>query len=260
MIEIDLAWLLALPILFALGWLTAKLERHQSQTSSENHLAVALELGILRLVDGDKRSAILELLALVRLRPDELALQVAIGQLLREVGKIDKAIEVHLAVVTRLEVPGEIRDKAIFELATDYRLAGIIDRATESFQLLIGSSFDEQAREELLSLCQRQKLWAEALGIVEGLLRDHSRGSADVLVQRWIHTRFHLLCELGRFEEARQIVPEHPRISHFSSVGAETIHAEVDESLRVCASCGYYSRTVNWQCPSCFSWDSMHAV
>lgn len=260
MIEIDLAWLLALPVLFALGWLTAKLERSQSQASIENPVVSALEDGLLSLVDGDRPSAVTELLALVKLRPDQLALQVAIGRLLREIGQVDRAIDVHLAVLTRLDIATEIKEKALFEIALDYKAAGIIDRAAESNTLLIGTSFDRQAREALLDLFQRQRLWSEALSVAEDLLLIHSAQVPASLVEQWILTRFHLLCELGQIDSAKKLLPMHPRLSTVTPAKAKTDPYQRDESLKVCSSCGYYSREVNWQCPSCFSWDTMHVV
>jgi lipopolysaccharide biosynthesis regulator YciM len=69
---------------------------------------------------------------------------------------------------------------------------------------------------------------------------------------RYQGIRFHLLMELQRVSEASGISPAHPRLMP----SAET----VEDGPYVCASCGYMGRHHAWQCPGCFSWDSMRAI
>ena len=185
MIQIDLAWLLALPLLFALGWLTAKVDRRQDVASARNHLFQELSKALACLVQGHRSSAMDQLMSVVRAAPEQIDLQIVLGRLLREQGQPDRAIEAHLAVLDRL-----------------------LETAPETMS------------------------------------------EADSTRYRGI--RFHLLMELERGSEASAMLPAHPRLA----LSAET----VEEGPYVCASCGYMGRQHAWQCPGCFSWDSMRAV
>lgn len=252
MIEIDLAWLLALPLLFALGWLTAKIDRRQDGVSVRDQLFQELSQGVAALVRDERKLAMGQLLSVVRSAPEQINLQIALGRLLREEGQPDRAIEAHLAVLGRSDLLEVDREAALLELARDYQAAGIIDRAMESYQMLESTAMALPGMAGQLDLLQRQRRWQEALVVLDRLLETAPETMSEADSTRYRGIRFHLLMELERGSEASAMLPAHPRLA----LSAET----VEEGPYVCASCGYMGRQHAWQCPGCFSWDSMRAV
>jgi len=251
-IEIDLAWLLALPLLFALGWLTAKMERRQDGVSARDQLFQELSQGVVALVKGERRLAVGQLLSVVRSAPEQINLQIVLGRLLREEGQPDRAIEAHLAVLGRSDLLELDREAALLELARDYHAAGIIDRAMESYQMLESTAMALPSMAGQLELLERQRRWQEALVVLDRLLETLSPTMSEAERARYQGIRFHLLMELERVSEARGILPTHPRLTP----SAKT----TEDGPYVCASCGYMGHHHAWQCPGCFSWDSMRAI
>lgn len=252
MIEIDLAWLLALPVLFALGWLTAKIDRHHQSVSLRTRVFQDLSNGVLALIKGQRALALEQLLEVVRSAPEQINLQIGLGRLLREEGQPDRAIEAHLAVLGRSDLLEVDREAALLELARDYQAAGIIDRAMESYQMLESTAMALPGMAGQLDLLQRQRRWQEALVVLDRLLSTEPVSMSEADRARYQGIRFHLLMELKRVSEASGILPAHPRLTP----SAET----TEDGPYVCASCGYTGRHHAWQCPGCFSWDSMRAI
>lgn len=246
MIPVDPLWLLALPILFGLGWFTARLDQRQSERSidpTQDQLIQAL----LALVDQQPRAAVDALLAAVREQPDALELQQAVGSLFRRVGEPDRAIEVHLSLLGRPKLPAALREACLLELARDYMDAGIMDRAQDSLEMLSASPRHAAiALTLLVDLMQRQRRWDDALSALDRL-------SECPGVEPEAALRFHLLMELNRVEEARALLPNHPRL-------ASPQAPQASAGPQVCVQCGFQARQPTWQCPGCRSWDSLRPI
>ncbi len=246
MIPVDPLWLLALPILFGLGWFTARLDRRQSERAADPAQGQLIQ-ALLALVDQQPRAAVDALLAAVRENPDALELQQAVGSLFRRVGEPDRAIEVHLSLLGRQRLPAALREACLLELARDYMDAGIMDRAQDSLELLSASPVHAATALNLLvDLMQRQRRWADALSALDRLSQCADARPPAAL-------RFHLLMELNRPEEARSLLPSHPRLSSPSA-------PESTGGPQVCVQCGFQARQPSWQCPGCRSWDSLRPI
>lgn len=246
MIPVDPLWLLALPILFGLGWFTARLDRRQSERAADPAQGQLIQ-ALLALVDQQPRAAVDALLAAVRENPDALELQQAVGSLFRRVGEPDRAIEVHLSLLGRQRLPAALREACLLELARDYMDAGIMDRAQDSLELLSASPVHAATALNLLvDLMQRQRRWADALSALDRLSQCADAKPPAAL-------RFHLLMELNRLDEARSLLPSHPRLSSPSA-------PESKGGPQICVQCGFQARQPSWQCPGCRSWDSLRPI
>jgi lipopolysaccharide biosynthesis regulator YciM len=243
LIPVDPLWLLALPILFGLGWFTARLDRRQTEGAidpTQDHLIQAL----MALVDQQPGAALDALLAAVREHPENLELQQAAGSLFRRIGAPDRAIEVHLSLLGRPQLPTVLREACLLELARDYMDAGIMDRAQDSLELLSSSPLHAATALTLLvDLMQRQRRWEDALAALDRLSECPGAEPEAAL-------RFHLLMELNRVEEARALLPGHPRLASPQAPNALA-------GPQVCVQCGFQARQPTWQCPGCRSWDSL---
>ena len=72
-------------------------------------------------------------------------------------------------LLSRPDLPLEQQVHAQYELGMDYLKAGLLDRAEETFNLLVDTTYAVQARRALLEIFQREKEWRRAIAAAEGL-------------------------------------------------------------------------------------------
>ena len=92
--ELDPVWLLLLPVVFALGWATARYDRGQQHREGQ-HASDEVLAAMSSLLAQDAQAATDRLLSAARADPDAMQLHRAVGNLYRQRGLIDRAIEVH---------------------------------------------------------------------------------------------------------------------------------------------------------------------
>ncbi len=188
MISIELWWLLALPLFFALGWIAARIDLRQLLRESRA-LPRSYFQGLNFLLNEQPDKAIEAFLEAAKVDPETIELHFALGSLFRRRGETDRAIRVHQNLVDREGLREDKRLQALAELGLDYLKAGLLDRAEEIFLRLRGTALDEQALASLLEIYQQEKEWQKAIDIAEAL-PDH----ADHLWQKAV-AEFH--CELA---------------------------------------------------------------
>lgn len=247
MISLDPSWLLALPLLFVMGWIAARIDLRQQRAVRRAGLDRLPDV-IAALVAKDTQAASASLLNAIRDNPDDLRLQQALGTLLRDRGEPDRAIEVRLSLLARPGLPDHFRQDALLELARDYLAAGIFDRADQSLGLLRESAHEEAALRLRLHLMQRQRRWQEAHQVALELAQ--KANAPDLLKIE----RFHFLMEQGLTDEAAALWPGHPRLSTEDESEANT------NKLYVCRHCGFQARRHGWQCAGCGQWDTLVPV
>lgn len=239
MIQVDPSWLLVLPLLFAFGWLSARIESRQTRARREVNLT-SLVKAIQSLAAGHKARAVSPLLEAARESPELLGIQQALADLFRAQGEPDRAIEVRLSLLARSGLAPEVSEALLLELAQDYLAAGIMDRAEACFEALRGTALSAEAAAHEVRMYQQQRRWREALAAL-----DRHTTLAETDARR---LRFHLLIEAGRAEEARTLWPDHPRVLH--PLGAYS-------GRHLCTTCGFRTEQHYWQCPGCMAWDSL---
>jgi len=204
-VEIELWWLLVLPLFFGFGWLAARIDiRHV--VSESRALPRSYFTGLNFLLNEQPDKAIEAFLEAAKIDPETVELHFALGNLFRRRGETDRAIRVHKHLIDRdasqAQLTEDQRLHALSELGQDYLKAGLLDRAEEIFIKLRGSQRDEEALRNLLEIYQQEKDWEKAIAIAEQM-PDH----AEHLWQKQI-AEFH--CELaasdllnGRLDTAR---------------------------------------------------------
>ena len=204
--EIELWWLLALPLFFGSGWLAARIDiRHVVRASRA--LPRSYFTGLNFLLNEQPDKAIEAFLEAAKIDPETVELHFALGSLFRRRGEIDRAIRLHKHLIDRDDgvslLSEDQRLHALAELGQDYLKAGLLDRAEEIFLKLRHTRRDEEALRNLLEIYQQEKDWIKAIAIAEQM-----PGHAEHLWQKQI-AEFH--CELaqsalvnGRYDEARE--------------------------------------------------------
>lgn len=200
---IELYWLLALPLFFALGWVAARIDlKHLLKESRA--LPRSYFRGLNFLLNEQPDKAIEAFLEAARIDPETVELHFALGSLFRRRGETDRAIRVHQNLIERdassQQLNEEQRLHALSELGQDYLKAGLLDRAEEIFLKLRGTARDEEALKFLLEIYQQEKEWGKAISVAQAM-PNHS----DHLWQRAIAEFF---CELASGEMLHGNAPQ----------------------------------------------------
>ncbi len=192
---IELYWLLALPLFFALGWVAARIDlKHLLKESRA--LPRSYFRGLNFLLNEQPDKAIEAFLEAARVDPETVELHFALGSLFRRRGETDRAIRVHQNLIDRdgssPQLTEDQRLHALAELGEDYLKAGLLDRAEEIFLKLRGTARDEEALKFLLEIYQQEKEWGKAISVAQAM-PNHS----DHLWQKAIAEFY---CELASSE------------------------------------------------------------
>jgi lipopolysaccharide biosynthesis regulator YciM len=208
--EIELWWLLALPVFFVLGWVAARIDL-KHLLSESRALPRSYFRGLNFLLNEEPDKAIEAFLEAAKIDPETIELYFALGSLFRRRGESDRAIRVHLSLIERdgslTQLSDEQRLQALSELGQDYLKAGLLDRAEAMFAKLRGTSRDEEALRSLLEIYQQEKEWRKAI--------ETARALPEHLHHLWQKDVANFYCELAadailnaRGEEARDLLNE----------------------------------------------------
>jgi lipopolysaccharide biosynthesis regulator YciM len=166
--EIELWWLLVLPVFFGLGWVAARIDiKHLLKESRA--LPRSYFTGLNFLLNEQPDQAIEAFIEAARVDPETVELHFALGSLFRRRGETDRAIRVHQNLIERDGLSPAQRLQALSELGQDYLKAGLLDRAEDIFVKLRGTDRDEEALKNLLEIYQQEKDWAKAIAIAEAM-------------------------------------------------------------------------------------------
>jgi len=203
--DLQLWWLLALPVFFVFGWVAARIDlKHLLKESRA--LPRSYFKGLNFLLNEQPDKAIEAFLEAAKVDPETIELHFALGSLFRRRGETDRAIRVHQNLIDRDGSQSQLSDEqrlhALSELGQDYLKAGLLDRAEEIFLKLRATRRDEEALKNLLEIYQQEKEWGKAISVAQAM-PNHS----DHLWQKSIAEFY---CELassemlhGRTAEAR---------------------------------------------------------
>ncbi len=155
-------WLLALPLVFGLGWMAARFDLRQL-ISEQGALPRSYFKGLNFLLNEQPDQAIDAFIEVARLDPETTELHFALGALFRRRGETERAIRVHQNLATRPDLPEPEREHALFELGQDFLRAGLLDRAEESLRRLMSGPYAASAKRVLLELYEVEKEWPKAI-------------------------------------------------------------------------------------------------
>jgi len=160
--ELELWWLLGIPVFFGLGWVAARVDIRQLVSESRT-LPRGYFKGLNFLLNEQPDKAIDAFIEIVRMDPESADMHFALGNLFRRRGETERAIRVHQNLLARPDLPVEQKEHAQYELGMDYLKAGLLDRAEETFNAMLQGQYAVQARKALLEIFQREKEWQRAI-------------------------------------------------------------------------------------------------
>ncbi|MDP3135582.1 MAG: lipopolysaccharide assembly protein LapB [Burkholderiaceae bacterium] len=160
--------LVAVPVIFGLGWLASRLDLRQLRI--ENRQAPkAYFKGLNFLLNEQQDQAIDAFIEAVQNDPDTSELHFALGNLFRRRGEYERAVRVHEHLLSRGDLSRTDRERAQHALALDFLKAGLLDRAEAALRKLEGTPFEAQSRIALLAIYERSRDWGQASEIAQKL-------------------------------------------------------------------------------------------
>ena len=98
-----------------------------------------------RPADRDTLSAIHDLSRLVRNDPEAVDIYLALGNLFRAQGDIERAVMIREGLILRHGLNTQYKARSYFELGVDYQRSGLIDRAFSAFKEAVRLGYSEAA-------------------------------------------------------------------------------------------------------------------
>ncbi|MBN1277544.1 MAG: tetratricopeptide repeat protein [Deltaproteobacteria bacterium] len=191
--------LLGLLISFAFGFIFGRFvpgRKRGNERYSARKKDVAFFKGIQYLLINDHDHAIEELTKSVQLDSETIETYVALGNLYRSKGDIDRAIRIRQSVILRPNIDEKIKVRALFDIGLDYRKGGFLDRALNTFlKVAERQPANVENLKEIEKIYEELKDWENAYRTRQRVARlvrgDHQ------------HILAHHLVEMGKVFERR---------------------------------------------------------
>jgi lipopolysaccharide biosynthesis regulator YciM len=176
-----------------IGWLLGRWQpfKKRAKNNQQDQFSVRYARGLNYLLADDSDNAIKIFTDLIEVNSDTIEIHIALGNLFRSKGEVDRAIKVHQNLLARPNLTRKQRHMAISELASDYLKAGLLDRAEKLYREMIELDADVlQAYRRLMDLYIAEKSWEEAVDCARQLY-DEGDPEARVMYSQ-------CLCEIAQ--------------------------------------------------------------
>lgn len=179
----ELLWLL-LPIAAASGWIMAKRSQERTQHSRSRDFSSDYFQGLNFLLNEQPDKAIEVFIRMLEVDSDTVETHLALGNLFRRRGEVDRAIRIHQNLIARPTLSKTQRSAALLELGQDYMRAGWLDRAESLFdELLENNLYTVQALRHLLDIYQQEKEWDKAITVARRLDNESGQSMKPMIAQ-----------------------------------------------------------------------------
>lgn len=195
----DLWQLLLVFTAIAIGWW---LGRRGRVVSGDDGAALHHQYykGLNFLINDQPDGALDAFIEALEVNSETLETHIAVGNLMRRKGEVERAIRIHQNLLSRPSLPRVHLHQAHLELARDFISAGLLDRAERLLQDLIKEApeLKETAMHHLLEIYKDEKEWQQAIDIAEQLLPRRSLLKASPPVDKTVPAALsHYCCELA---------------------------------------------------------------
>jgi lipopolysaccharide biosynthesis regulator YciM len=158
---VELFWLL-LPVAALSGWYAGR----RSQTGGQTTISRSYFKGLNYLLSEQPDKAIEVFTKMLEVDSETAEIHLALGNLFRRRGEVDRAIRIHQNLIARPSLTREQRALALLELGHDYMKAGLLDRAESLFlQVVEAGAGREAALAQLLVIYQQEREWQKAVAV-----------------------------------------------------------------------------------------------
>lgn len=152
------------PVAFALGWWTSRQFGARRSGAEVSALSSDYFRGLNYLLNEEQDKAIEVFLKLAEYNRDTVETHLALGNLFRRRGEVDRAIRLHQHLVSRPGLTDAMKTVALLELGEDYMRAGLLDRAEALFcDLVAMNAHAPSALRHLIAIYQHERDWHKAI-------------------------------------------------------------------------------------------------
>ncbi len=162
--------LLLLPVAAASGWLAARRSTRKDSGDCVGETGPVYFRGLNHLLNEEPDKAIDAFVEMLEVDSDTVETHLALGNLFRRRGEVERAIRIHQNLIARPALTREQRAQALLELGQDYMRAGLFDRAENLFRELKDTKLHvRQALNHLLVIYEKEKDWLSCLDVADQL-------------------------------------------------------------------------------------------
>ena len=152
-----------LPVAALSGWFYARRAAPPKRDSGAQ-IANDYFTGLNHLLHDRPDKAIEVLVRVLEVDTETAETHLALGNLFRRRGEVDRAIRIHQNLVARTTLEPAQRGQALLELGLDYMRSGLFDRAENLFlELLEHKLYQPSALRHLIEIYQQEQDWEKAL-------------------------------------------------------------------------------------------------
>lgn len=183
--------LLGSVIAFLIGLIVGRWTRKTKEAKGKSTTSKGDEAffkGIQYILSNDHDQAIEEFTKSVQINSDTIETYVALGNLYRSKGDIDRSIRIRQSIILRPNIDEEIKLRALFDLGLDYRKGGFLNRALSTYLKVAQKDHTNvDVLEEIKRIYEEMKDWENAYQTQQKIARltkgDHRRVLAHHLVE-----------------------------------------------------------------------------
>ena len=159
---LTLIWLL--PVCAIISWWLGRLSVKKNNPGGLRRLHPEYFKGLNFVLNEQPDKAIEVFIKMLEVDSETVETHLALGNLFRRRGEVDRAIRIHQNLIARPTLSREERATALLELGMDYMKSGLFDRAESLFKELVESGIHSiQPYSELLDIYQQEKDWDNAI-------------------------------------------------------------------------------------------------
>jgi len=152
------------PAAFVLGWWASRQAGARRSGAEVSEPSSDYFRGLNYLLNEEQDKAIEVFLKLAEYNRDTVETHLALGNLFRRRGEVDRAIRLHQHLVSRPGLTDAMKTVALLELGEDYMRAGLLDRAEALFSDLVAmDAHAPSALRHLIAIYQHERDWHKAI-------------------------------------------------------------------------------------------------
>ncbi|PMH46783.1 lipopolysaccharide assembly protein LapB [Vibrio sp. 10N.286.49.B3] len=186
---------LLLPIAAAYGWYMGNRNAQQDKQAQSHQISRQYVTGLNLLLSDQSDKAVDHFIELLQVDNETIDTHLALGNLFRSRGEVDRAIRIHQNLISRSGLTLDQKNLALQQLAKDYMVSGFLDRAERIFEQLVDEpSHKESALTQLVLIYQQTREWDKAIKFANALVKIGKKRMKSNIAHFW--------CELAQQEQA----------------------------------------------------------
>ncbi|WP_117234406.1 lipopolysaccharide assembly protein LapB [Vibrio maerlii] len=186
---------LLLPIAAAYGWYMGNRSAQQDKQKQSHQISRQYVTGLNLLLSDQSDKAVDHFIELLQVDNETIDTHLALGNLFRSRGEVDRAIRIHQNLISRSGLTIDQKNLALQQLAKDYMVSGFLDRAEKIFEQLVEEpDHKEGALQQLVAIYQQTREWDKAIHYANILVKmGRKRMKSNIA---------HFYCELAVLEQS----------------------------------------------------------